>query len=456
MTFTLDESRGSATDTVGGASHSTTTTDTVHRSGRGARIVLAVLALAMAVAAVTATVDARRSNHDHVASESALTAHGETYSVAVEPPLPGRRPAGPFDPGASVANYDASVAATVADSALVFSEAGGPPNRLWADLPAGYELRALSTSGTKAALVHYDVDAAGRVVGSDILIAERPPAWPVDPATVNIHHLDGLVEPEAFATDGRSLFVIDHQAGSEPGTYRVRPLDLETGQLEEMLGPDKQPLIEDMNGAGRRQVWGLGDGRLYTLYIRQTDHVHASGRPGTDGFVHILDLDEEWAFCLDLPPSFGKGDLATTALAVGSRTVAVLDLSAGEGGQLAYASTVDRAVTEVIDLPLSFRQTMKAMLVAAGEQPGRPPGWQPTVHLAMHGTSLAVGVGEALVWFDGATLEPLVDDLDQAYDERVELDGPLYGLTTLTGSGVLAWTIGGEGPEQLTPPRTTP
>ncbi len=388
-------------------------------------------------------------DHDHVNSEHAQTGPYESQSAAAEPPLPGLQPAGTFDPTNSVANYDASVVATVLDGALVFTEAGGPINRHWTDLPPGFELRALSTSGTAAALVEHETDESGRVLGSNIMIAERPPNWPNSAPTVNIHHLTGLVEPEAFATDGRSLFVIDHQAGSEPGTYRVRPFDLETGSLGEMLGPTKQPLIEDMNGTGRRQIWGLGDGRLYTLYVRQADHVHASGRPGTDGFVHILDLDEEWAFCLDLPPSFGQGDLATTALAVGATTIAVLDLNAGEGGQLAYASTTDRLVTEIIDLPLSFRRSMKAMSVAAADQPGRPSGRQPEVHLGLFGTTIAVGVGDALVWFDGTTLEPLGDP-----GAGVELPGELFGLTTLPGSGVLAWTFGGQGPVQLAPPAT--
>ncbi|MDH3302369.1 MAG: hypothetical protein OES24_17860 [Acidimicrobiia bacterium] len=447
------------------------TDEVVHRSGRKARMALiaalivgvvgiVVVVLSGLVAAGNRTEDVA-SAHDHARGEGDddVTHHGgyETQPATVAPPLPGVQPGARFDPRTAVANFDASVVAEVEDGALVFTESNGAGGGDRVDLPPGYELRALSATGTTAALVRHEIDEAGRVTRSDVLIADRSStkADPDsnDPVTVTIHHLDGLVEPEAFATDGRSLFVIDHQAGSRPGTYRIRPLDLATGELQEMLGPTKEPLIEDMNGVGRRQVWGLNDSRLYTLYIRQTDHVHASGRSGTDGFVHILDLDEEWAFCLDLPSSFGKGDLSTTALAVGATRLAVLDLSAGVGGQLAYASIADRAVVDVLDLPLSFRRTVKAMLVAAAEQPGRPAGWQPTVHLAMHETVLAVGVGDALVWFDGSTLEPLVDDPDNAYRDRVELDGPLLGLTTMPGSGVLAWTGAGQGPEQLSPPR---
>ncbi len=464
MTFTVDDDTHIALDPIGESPPSRTTTEVVRRPGGHRRwMAPLILPAALTVVVVSAGVPDRSPDQSGVAASNPAHPDDAPYhvqSAAVEPPLPGDQPIGPFDPSTSIANYDASVVATVVDGALVSTQPGGSVDNHWTDLPPGFELRALSTAGSQAALVRHRFGDGGRVLSSDILIAERSMVDPAIPAKVTIHHLEGLIEPEAFATDGASLFVIDHQAGSEPGTYRIRPLNLVTGELEEMLGPSKQPLIEDMNGTGRRQIWGLNDHRLYTLYIRQTDHLHASGRSGTDGFVHILDLDEEWAFCLDLPPTFGKGDLATTALAVGSTTVAVLDLSAGDGGQLAYASTVDRTVTEVIDLPPSFRRTMKAMLVADAEQPGRPADWQPTVHLAMYGTALAVGVGEAVVWFDGTTLEPLVGgpepDSDRAFEERIELNGPLVGLTTLPGNGVLAWTVAGQGPEQLSPPRTRP
>ena len=148
------------------------------------------------------------------------------------------------------------------------------------------------------------------------------------------------VELVAPLLDGvyRLLFVIDHQIAEVPGAYRIRPLNLETGLLETIVGPTKVPLQDDMNGIGRRQVWSPDGRRLYTLYIRQTHHHHADGAdhahgaPGTDGFVHVLDLDEEWAFCLDLPPSFGRGDLATTALAASpdGDTIAIADANAGE------------------------------------------------------------------------------------------------------------------------------
>jgi hypothetical protein len=97
--------------------------------------------------------------------------------------------------------------------------------------------------------------------------------------------------------------------------------------------------------------WRPGD-RLYTLYICQTIHVHAGGEghahgaEGSDGSVHVLDLDEEWAFFLHLPSGFGTGELDETAIALDPRgkELAILDLNAG---QLAWASTVDLAIMNV-------------------------------------------------------------------------------------------------------------
>ena len=481
MTFTLEESPSeTAVDAIVDAPPAMTT-DRIQRGGRTGRAAL-ILVLGGFVAALGGIAvvvsadevgtadpgagDERTHGHvadgaEHAADHAAQHATYEAQSAAVEPPLPRVAPAGTFDPAVSITNQDASITVAVVEGWLVYTEPSGPINARWVEVPPGFEPRALSLDGRLAALVSHNVDGDGRVQSTDVAVARRP-INPADAPTLTLHHLSGLIEPEAFSTDGGELFVIDHQAGSEPGTYRVRPLDVETGELKEMLGPTKEPLIEDMNGTGRRQIWGLNDSRLYTLYIRQTGHVHASGNPGSEGFIHILDLDEEWAFCLDLPSTFGKGDLTTTVMAVGAGRLAVLDLTAGEAGQLAYASTTDRTVTDVIDLPLSFRRTMKALLVSASEQSGRPAGWQPTVHLALDrtvggGTALAVGVGDALAWFDGRTLEPLGADGDPAgegSEGHVDLAGPLFGLTSLPGRGVLAWTEGGQGPEQLSPPHS--
>jgi hypothetical protein len=295
------------------------------------------------------------------------------------------------------------------------------------------ELRAVAADGTMAALLER-LDGASRVTVVDIGAGAGPGVRSFD--------LDGLVEPEAFATDGSLLYVIDHQAAAEPGAYRVRPLNLATGELETIVGPEKLPFTDDMNGIGRRQSWSPDGSRLYTLYIRQThrhddlavegaaDHPasgHAGSEAGTDGFVHVLDLDEEWAFCLSLPAALGTGDLASTPLAVSpdGATIAVADARAG---QIAFASTGDLAVTRTVDLPAIEPDD--------------------DLHLALTASHVVLGWGREAHWFDRTTLEPLAGGPD-------ELGRRLIGFTS-NGATVLAWLEGGSEPASLRPPTRSP
>ncbi|MGI9597281.1 MAG: hypothetical protein ACR2QK_14050, partial [Acidimicrobiales bacterium] len=142
-------------------------------------------------------------------------------------------------------------------------------------------------------------------------------------------------------------------------------------------------------------------------------HVH--GEPGTDGFVHVLDLDEEWAYCLDLPPEFGAGELELTALAVSPAggELAVLDLNVG---RLVLASTDDLAVTETVDLPDG------SGLSAEVVEPHR-------LHLGLFPDHVAVGWDDQLQWLARPSLDEVA---------RRALDDPLMGLTSFD-STLLAW-----------------
>lgn len=335
-----------------------------------------------------------------------ITFGDDAYGILAAPPLPVDAPATSFDPANHLANLDGSVVMTVSGGELLFQFDG---DRL-ASIPVSgaAELRAVSADGTMAALLERVDDVSSRITVLDGKGAEF---------VVRHYDLPGLVEPVAFSTDGRLLFVIDHQIADVPGAYRVRPLNLETGLLGAIFGPTKLPFQDSMNGIGRRQVWSPDGSRLYTLYIRQTHHHHADGadhahgRAGTDGFVHVLDLHEEWAFCLDLPPGFGGGDLSTTALAVSpdGDTIAVADAGAGE---VAFASTIELEVTRTAPLP---------DLDIEGD-----------LHIGMTPRELAIGFGSEVHWFDRQTLTSLTDQPDR-------LNAPLIAITS-NSQTILAWT----------------
>jgi hypothetical protein len=409
-----------------------------------------------------------------VGAESAVE-----YGTVPSPPLPQARPVAALSDDNAVADHDGSVVVTligaptgpggpdssVGPTAPVLRFVAAEPGRASAverastverksavertsavvatevglDVGPGAELRAVSADGSRAA-VYESVEGQGGPM-SRLTVVDRSAESRSEPGVplVSTFELPGLVEPEAFSTDGGRLFVIDHTVSTEPGAYRVRPFDLETGRLREILGPTKVPFTDVMNGVGRRQVWSPRGDRLYTLYIRQTHHHHHGSQlldddhsaehghpePGTDGFVHVLDLAEEWAFCLDLPPAFGGGDLATTALAVSpdGLTVAVADLSAG---QVAFASTDDLEVTGTMTLP------------AVGEL------GELHIGLADRSTMFAAS-GSTGRWFDISTVASLGDG-------PVELGRAPRAVTSFAG-GVLVWPDGlGDPPRELHPP----
>jgi hypothetical protein len=121
--------------------------------------------------------------------------------------------------------------------------------------------------------------------------------------------LPGNYEPEAFSTDGKSLFVIRYLPARAPTSYQVRRLDLTTEQVEAVYTPDAH-LQEAMGGTARIQAASPDGRRLYTLYTLED----LDGNPRA--FIHVLSLDELWAHCVDLPAEFAAMPEKATAITV--------------------------------------------------------------------------------------------------------------------------------------------
>jgi hypothetical protein len=121
--------------------------------------------------------------------------------------------------------------------------------------------------------------------------------------------LPGNYEPEAFSTDGKSLFVIRYLPARAPTRYQVRRLDLTTEQVEDVYTPDAH-LQEAMGGTARIQAASSDGRRLYTLYTLENED--GSSR----AFIHVLSLDELWAHCIDLPVEFAAMPEKATAITV--------------------------------------------------------------------------------------------------------------------------------------------
>jgi outer membrane protein assembly factor BamB len=158
---------------------------------------------------------------------------------------------------------------------------------------------------------------------------------------VRTYTVHGNIEPEAFSTDGGSLFVIQYFPPLLPDRYEVRLLSLSTGTLRDVPSPDGGNR-GSMPGIARTHVMAPDGSRLYTLYTSEEGGKRYS-------FVHVLDLDEEWAHCVDLPLDLGD---APEAMAIGvspnGSTVYVAD---GAAGKLAEVSTTSLTVIRTARLP---------------------------------------------------------------------------------------------------------
>lgn len=212
-----------------------------------------------------------------------------------------------------------------------------------------------------------------------------------------VQHLDvpGNIEPEAFSVDGEALFVVSYQPAEAPTFYQVRRLDLATGELGDVFSVDAE-LQESMRGTARTQAWDPAGDRLYTLYTLDS---------GT-AFVHVLDLEEQWAHCVDLPAGIGATS-AGIALSDDGRSLYVADTA---GGGIAEVDTQELTVTDDGELP----------------PPTAGSGPVVTSSVAIDGRQLIVGSGSDLDVVDRGTLEPV---------ERLHTDGPVLGLDA--GDGVL-------------------
>jgi hypothetical protein len=291
-------------------------------------------------------------------------------------------------------------------------------NSLWStDIEGSFESRVANADGTRVVLgpsragVFLPVGtlAPGR---TETTLAVVGDGGSVDELTVT-----GNVEPEGFSVDGDSLFVVNYLPAEAPTYYQVKQLDLATGELHDVFSVD-EALQETMRGTARTQTWDPEGDRLYTLYTLD----------GGGAFVHVLDLDEEWAHCVDLP--FGiAATSAGMALSSDGRTLYVAD---GEGSGLAEVDTESLAVTEEGTLP-------RLGVAEAGA---------PTA-VAIDGRRLLVGHGRDIDVLDRGSFEAL---------DRFEVGEPLVGVQVegdevfVAQQGSVAVLDAGSGEEQRVMP----
>lgn len=183
--------------------------------------------------------------------------------------------------------------------------------------------------------------------------------------------VDANVEPEAFSNDGSALFVIQYSPPMHPDRYRVARLDLATGDLGSVF-TDQKELQGNMRGTAYAQTLAPDGGALYTFYKKHDG----------EAFVHVLNLEQQFANCVDLPEGFGEDPAA----------VAITTTPSGD-----QIVVVDGARRSVVDIDAGSLRSVRTKTFK-GVQASRDPV------VAVGDADLFIATPDALVRLDRTTL----------------------------------------------------
>ena len=221
--------------------------------------------------------------------------------------------------------------------------------------------------------------------------------------------LDGNYDPEAFSTDGNHVFLLQYLPPQRPTSYRVRRLDLATEKVEGVYSVDAE-LQEAMRGTARIQSMSPDGKFLYTLYTT------GGGALGPRrAFIHVLNLEELWAHCIDLPAEFGGAREPHISIAV-----------TPDSKRLFVTDSATAAIAEVDTQSLEVLQTKTADLLESQSSPK-------TAHDGGHMLYIALG---PFVY--------AVDTRDMGVEERWTLDAAISGIQVSADATKVYVSVEGE------------
>lgn len=148
--------------------------------------------------------------------------------------------------------------------------------------------------------------------------------------------LPGDFSFDALSPSGGTIYLIQHVAGSDVSSYRVRAYDVARRRLVPRVIADRRQASWVMHGSPIARATSAGGRWVYTLY-QQPD-----GYP----FVHALDAARRSAVCVGIPWKGSQNTLWATTLSLDpdGRT---LTLSTRQGGALFTMDTKTFVVTRV-------------------------------------------------------------------------------------------------------------
>jgi hypothetical protein len=191
----------------------------------------------------------------------------------------------------------------------------------------------------------------------------------LDARSPRTYDLTGNIEPEMFSYDETGLFVLEFVPPDQPDSYYVRRLDLATGTMTD-TGAPQVGLNPKMRGQARASVLHPEGDQLFTLYtLPQTGEPvfdpHDEDTP-LHAFIHVIDLKEDWSYCVFLPGPIGTIDEASVGMGISpdGDEVIVADPSTST---VARVDTQELTVLETIHVDKLHDQQAKASVAIAGD-----------------------------------------------------------------------------------------
>ena len=284
-----------------------------------------VIVMAVVFAAAACTGGAPPSSNGNASDGSVPP---ETLLLGTDSgPLAIRVPAGSvvFDRAGAVASPDGSLvfAASSRGRSTVLQTIEGTTGEVVSTtrIPGDLDVRVVSGSGRGVALMAPlpdGWDPSTPIPRSHTTIVVADPTGALGPRS---YELSGNFEPEAFSTNDKRLFMIQHLPAETPTVYRVTVLDLVRGRVKPVFGPFKSP-PERMPGTRLQQVFAPDVGTLYTLYTSSRPGYAPHGAPvpsdASVSFVHVLSLSEGWAHCVGLARELWNQPASAQAMAASS------------------------------------------------------------------------------------------------------------------------------------------
>ena len=179
------------------------------------------------------------------------------------------------------------------------------------------------------------------------------------------YHLQGNIEPEMFSYDEGALFILQFEPPLDPTSYLVRRLDLGTGVVTDTESPQVE-LNPRMRATARAQVLHPAGTYLYTLYTvpndgQRLDDDEVDSDSSRSAFIHIINLEEEWSYCLFLPTPIGTVDEAAVGLGIApdGRELVVADAGSAT---IARVDTAELAVTGTTRIDALAEDQSKAVV----------------------------------------------------------------------------------------------